>query len=219
MTQEIGEALGHIGLIPVITIEKPEDAVPLAHALLAGGIQCAEITFRTNAAAESIHCIVQEVPTMLVGAGTVLTIPQAEQALAAGAHFIVAPGFDPVIVNWCQEHDIFVIPGVATATEISLALSRGIRLLKFFPAEELGGVRMLKALYGPFRDVQFVPTGGINASNLHTYLALPNVAACGGSWIATSQLLSKGHFDEITRLSKEAQKIVCQEHKEREAAQ
>lgn len=226
MAKEIAETLGRIGLIPVITLERPEDAVPLAHALLAGGIQCAEITFRTTTAAESIRNIAQEVPTMLVGAGTVLTIEQAEQAVAAGAHYIVAPGFDPTIVSWCQERDVFVLPGVATATEITLALSKGVRLLKFFPAEELGGVSMLKALYGPFRDVRFVPTGGINADNLRAYLALPNVVACGGSWMAPSQLISKGQFDEITHLSQEArltvrlvQTIVHQPRGEQEAKQ
>ena len=138
--REIGGTLGQIGLVAVITIERPEDAVPLAQALLAGGVQCAEIIFRTAAAEESMRRIAQEVPAMLVGAGTVLTTQQAEKAVEAGAYYIVSPAFDVAVVSWCQEHGIFVIPGVATATEISLALSRGVSLLKFFPAEELGDV-------------------------------------------------------------------------------
>jgi 2-dehydro-3-deoxyphosphogluconate aldolase/(4S)-4-hydroxy-2-oxoglutarate aldolase len=214
--QNIVETIGQIGLVPVITIDRPEDAVPLARALYAGGVSSAEITFRTAAAEEAIKRIAAEVPEALVGAGTVLTLQQAEQAVRAGAKYIVAPGFDPAIVDWCLSHDVPIVPGVATPTEISMALAKGITLLKFFPAEEIGGVRMLKALYAPFQMVRFVPTGGINTNNLASYLALPNVAACGGSWLATKKLLAEGQFAEITRLAREARALVRQARGEQE---
>jgi 2-dehydro-3-deoxyphosphogluconate aldolase/(4S)-4-hydroxy-2-oxoglutarate aldolase len=205
---KIFEALGHIGLVPVITINKPQDAVPLARALLRGDIACAEITFRTPSAAEAIRRICGECPEMLIGAGTVLTVQQAEQAVQAGAQYIVSPGFGASVVDWCQEHNTPVLPGVATPTEINMALARGLKLLKFFPAEEVGGARMLKALYAPYSDVRFVPTGGIASHNLAQYIALPNVAACGGSWMATQSMISENSFDEIARLAGEARTIV-----------
>ena len=154
---------------------------------------------------------------MLVGAGTVLTVQQAEQAMRAGAQYIVAPGFDSAVVDWCQEHGVPVLPGAATPTEINMALARGVKLLKFFPSEEIGGVRMLKALYAPYQEVQFIPTGGIKAHNLAEYLVLPNVVACGGSWMATGSMISEGKFDEITRLSREARAIVHRTRGESEA--
>lgn len=200
--------LGQIGLVPVIKLDRPDDAVPLARALLDGGLGCAEITFRTTAAAESIRRIAEHVPELLVGAGTVLSVRQAEQAVAAGAQYIVSPGFDAAVVDWCQAHDVPVLPGVVTPTEINMALAKGLHLLKFFPAEEVGGVRMLKALHGPYGDVQFIPTGGINTTNLAEYLALPNVVACGGSWMASATMIAEGRFAEITRVAAEAQAIV-----------
>ena len=211
------EALSRIGVVPVITIDRPQDAVPLARALLNGGIGCAEITFRTASAEEAIQRISDECHEMLVGAGTVLTVQQAEQAIRAGAQYIVAPGFDAAVVDWCQEHGVPVLPGVATPTEINMALARGVKLLKFFPSEEIGGVRMLKALHAPYQEVQFIPTGGIKAHNLAEYLALPNVVACGGSWMATGSMISEGKFDEITRLSREARAIVHRARGESEA--
>ncbi len=211
------EALSRIGVVPVITIDRPQDAVPLARALLNGGIGCAEITFRTASAEEAIQRISGECHEMLVGAGTVLTVQQAEQAIRAGAQYIVAPGFDAAVVDWCQEHGVPVLPGVATPTEINMALARGVKLLKFFPSEEIGGVRMLKALHAPYQEVQFIPTGGIKAHNLAEYLALPNVVACGGSWMATGSMISEGKFDEITRLSREARAIVHRARGESEA--
>jgi 2-dehydro-3-deoxyphosphogluconate aldolase/(4S)-4-hydroxy-2-oxoglutarate aldolase len=214
--EKIFEALCQIGVVPVIAIDRADDAVPLARALLAGGIGCAEITFRTAAAAEAIRRMTGEVREMLAGAGTVLTVQQAEQAALAGAQYIVSPGFDAAVVDWCQEHHVPVLPGVATPTEINMALVRGLKLLKFFPAEEFGGVRMLKALYGPYPEVRFIPTGGIRAHNLAEYLALPNVAACGGSWMATSRMIAGGQFEEIARLSTEARAIVRRERGERE---
>lgn len=214
--EKIFEALCQIGVVPVIAIDRADDAVPLARALLTGGIGCAEITFRTAAAAEAIRRLTGEVREMLAGAGTVLTVQQAEQAVLAGAQYIVSPGFDAAVVDWCQEHHVPVLPGVATPTEINMALARGVKILKFFPAEEFGGVRMLKALYGPYPEVRFIPTGGIRAHNLAEYLALPNVAACGGSWMATSRMIAGGQFEEIARLSTEARAIVRRERGERE---
>ena len=211
------EALSRIGVVPVITIDRPQDAVPLARALLNGGIGCAEITFRTASAEEAIQRISGECHEMLVGAGTVLTVQQAEQAIRAGAQYIVAPGFDAALVDWCREQGLPVLPGVATPTEINMALARGVKLLKFFPSEEIGGVRMLKALYAPYQEVQFIPTGGIKAHNLAEYLVLPNVVACGGSWMATGSMISEGKFDEITRLSREARAIVHRARGESEA--
>jgi 2-dehydro-3-deoxyphosphogluconate aldolase / (4S)-4-hydroxy-2-oxoglutarate aldolase len=208
MYASVIEELSRIGLVPVIALERVEDAVPLAQALHAGGIACAEITFRTAAAAEAIRRIANEVPEVCVGAGTVLTVQQAQLAADAGARYIIAPGFDPAIVDWCLDRRIAVFPGVATPTEISMALAKGLTTLKFFPAEEIGGIRLLKALAAPFQQVRFIPTGGINAANLATYLALPNVAACGGSWLATKALIEQGQFVEITRLSKEARVLV-----------
>ena len=202
--------LSRIGLVPVITIDSPRDAVPLAEALLDGGIGCAEVTFRTPSAGEAIHGISSTCGELLVGAGTVLTVEQAEQATQAGARYVVAPGFDPAVVDWCQAHNVPVIPGVATPTEISMALARGLDLLKFFPAEAMGGVQTLRALSAPFAGVRFVPTGGITAANLPQYLALPNVAACGGSWMAKESMISAGKFTEIARLSRQARAIVRQ---------
>jgi 2-dehydro-3-deoxyphosphogluconate aldolase / (4S)-4-hydroxy-2-oxoglutarate aldolase len=206
---EAQAALSRIGLVPVITIESPHDAVPLAEALLDGGIGCAEVTFRTPSAAEAIAGISSKCRELLVGAGTVLTVWQAEQATQVGAQYVVAPGLDPAVVDWCQEHNVPVIPGVATPTEISMALARGLSLLKFFPAEAMGGVRTLQALSAPFAGVRFVPTGGITVANLPQYLALPNVAACGGSWMAKEDMISAGKFAEITRLSRQARAIVA----------
>jgi 2-dehydro-3-deoxyphosphogluconate aldolase / (4S)-4-hydroxy-2-oxoglutarate aldolase len=211
------EALSRIGVVPVITIDRPQDAVPLARALLNGGIGCAEITFRTASAEEAIQRIGGECHEMLVGAGTVLTVQQAEQAIRAGAQYIVAPGFDAAVVEWCLGNGVPVLPGVATPTEINMALARGVKLLKFFPAEEIGGVRMLKTLHAPYQEIQFIPTGGINARNLAEYLALPNVVACGGSWMATESMISEGRFDEIARLSREARAIVGRARGESEA--
>jgi 2-dehydro-3-deoxyphosphogluconate aldolase / (4S)-4-hydroxy-2-oxoglutarate aldolase len=206
--KELFEELGQIGLVPVITINRFQDAVPLARALLQGGIACAEITFRTQSAEEAIRRISGECPETLVGAGTVLTVQQAERAVRAGARYIVSPGFDPFVVDWCQERQVPVLPGVATPTEIHMALAKGIHLLKFFPAEEIGGARMLKVLSAPYAEVKFVPTGGITSHNLAQYIVLPNVAACGGSWIATERMISEHKFDEIARLAGEARAIV-----------
>jgi 2-dehydro-3-deoxyphosphogluconate aldolase/(4S)-4-hydroxy-2-oxoglutarate aldolase len=204
------EKLGLLGVVPVVKIERAEDAAELGRALLAGGLPCAEITFRTTAAEEAIHRLSSSLPEIIVGAGTVLSVDQADQAVSAGAQFIVSPGFNPKVVDWCLDHQIPVTPGVATPTEIDMALDKGLEILKFFPAEALGGVKMLRALAAPYGGVRFIPTGGVNAENLADYLSLPYVHACGGSWLAKSKLIAAGEFAEITRLAKEAQLIVRQ---------
>lgn len=196
------------GLIPVIKIEDADQAVPLARALLAGGLECAEITFRTAAAADAIRAIRSELPGMLVGAGTIINTQLAEQAVKAGASFIVSPGFNPAVVDYCQEHNVPVIPGINTPSGIEAALEKGLRFLKFFPAEVSGGPAMLDALAGPFPDVLFMPTGGIDAGNLHEWLSRPNVAACGGSWMVKPDMIASSDWDGITSLTKAAMATV-----------
>jgi 2-dehydro-3-deoxyphosphogluconate aldolase / (4S)-4-hydroxy-2-oxoglutarate aldolase len=200
--------IGDVGVIPVVAIPSAEAAIPLARALVEAGLPCAEITFRTSAAGAAIAAIAAQVPELLVGAGTVLSVPQAEEALAAGARFVVAPGFDPAVVDFCLERHVPVVPGVCTPTEVGYALSRGLTVVKLFPAQALGGVPYIKALAAPFGGVRFVPTGGIDAGNLAAYLALPQVAACGGSWMVAKQLIADGAFDTITQLAAEARAIV-----------
>jgi len=194
------ETFKNFGIIPVIEIDDSKDALPLAQALIAGGLPIAEITFRTEAAQKAILSIAENMPQMVVGAGTVLNIEQAKQAIAARARFIVSPGFTPMVVRWCLEQGIPVFPGVATPSEIIQAIDYGLEVVKFFPAEALGGIKFLKALSGPFKQVRFIPTGGINAENLPGYLDLPEVLACGGSWITPKKLIRSGHFAEITQL-------------------
>jgi 2-dehydro-3-deoxyphosphogluconate aldolase/(4S)-4-hydroxy-2-oxoglutarate aldolase len=205
-----------MGLIPVVKIDQPSQAIPLAEALLTGGLPCAEITFRTAAAEESIRLISRAFPEIVLGAGTVLTTTQAQQAADAGARYIVSPGFDGKVVAWCQAHGLPILPGVATPTEIQMALDKGLDLLKFFPAEALGGIPMLEAVAAPFGAVRFIPTGGISAANLAAYLSLPMVFAVGGSWLVTARLLSDGAFEEIRRLTQEAVAIVDRIRQKRE---
>ncbi len=202
------DQLGELGVVPVVKIENADWAVQLADALEAGGLPCAEITFRTAAAEDAIRSIVRSHPDLLIGAGTVLSVAQAERAVDAGATFIVSPGFDPNVVDWCDKNGIPALPGVATATEILMALDRGVTILKYFPAEALGGVRMLEALGAVFSGVRFVPTGGVSASNLAAYLQSSAVYAVGGTWIASARAISAGAFDDITRLTREAVTIV-----------
>ncbi|MCB0044607.1 MAG: bifunctional 4-hydroxy-2-oxoglutarate aldolase/2-dehydro-3-deoxy-phosphogluconate aldolase [Caldilineaceae bacterium] len=202
------QQLKEIGIIPVVAVDEAETAVPLGQALLTGGLPCAEITFRTAAAADAIRNMRAAFPEMLVGAGTVLTVAQAEQAKTAGAKFIVTPGFDAAVVDWCLANAIPVTPGVMTPTDINLALTRGLRLLKFFPAEVAGGIKALKAIGAPYGDVRFIPTGGITADNLADYLRLPMVHACGGSFMVKKALIAAGQFDEIARRTEQAVAIV-----------
>lgn len=200
---EIYNKIGEVGIIPVIKLNRVEDAIPLANALLAGGIPVAEVTFRTEAAAEGIALIRREVPQMLVGAGTVLTTEQANAAVEAGAQFVVSPGSNGKIIDKVLDSGVVMIPGVATPTEIEAAMGRGLSVVKFFPAEALGGVAMLKALAGPYPQMKFVPTGGISASNMKDYLQQKNVLAVGGSWMVQSDL------EVVQQLCEEACKSVA----------
>jgi 2-dehydro-3-deoxyphosphogluconate aldolase/(4S)-4-hydroxy-2-oxoglutarate aldolase len=200
VNMDVFKRLSKEKIVPVIKLKTPDSAVPLAKALTAGGINVAEVTFRTDAAAESIKRIRKEFPEMLVGAGTVLTLENAKKAEDAGALFIVAPGFNPRIVEFCQSRNIPVVPGVNSPTQVELAMEMGLEVLKFFPAEISGGISMLKTL-GSVYNVRFMPTGGLNEVNFLDYLKLPNVLACGGSWMVKGDLIESGRYDEITRLS------------------
>lgn len=192
------------GLIPVIKITDPEKAVPLAKALRDGGLNAAEITFRTACAAEAIARIRKEYPDMLIGAGTVLAPEQADTAWEAGADFIVSPGLNPNVVSHCINMNYPIVPGCATPSDIECAMSLGLKYVKFFPAEAAGGLPMIKAMSAPYVGVRFMPTGGINENNLNTYLACPAVFACGGSFMVNDKLIDAGKFDEITALTKAA---------------
>jgi Entner-Doudoroff aldolase len=203
------ERLGRIGVVPVVEIPDEEAAASLAEALLGAGIPCVEITFRTAAAADAIAAIRKSHPEMLVGAGTVLTANQAAIARDAGAQFVVTPGFGPAVVARCQAGGLPIIPGACTPTEIQMALDAGITVVKFFPAEAAGGVRYLRALGGPFKGIRFVPTGGIDASNLADYLAVPGVLACGGSWFVRKEWLVGRDFASVTAAAAAAAAIVA----------
>lgn len=184
-------------IVPVIVIDDPDNAVPLAGALIAGGLPCAEITFRTAAGLESLRRIAAEFPDMLVGAGTVLSPGQATEARDAGAKFVVSPGANPRVVDHCLEHGIPIYPGVCTPTEVEVLLEKGLSLVKFFPAEPMGGVAFLKAMAGPYTALEFMPTGGINAGNIMQYLSFRKVVACGGSWMAPAEWIAARQFDRI----------------------
>ena len=198
------EKIGELGIVPVVKIEKAEDALPLGKALMDGNLPIAEITFRTSAAEESIKSLTKELPTLLVGAGTVLTIEQVKKAVSAGAQFIVSPGFNPKVVDYCIENSIPITPGINNPTQIEMALERGIEIVKFFPAEASGGLPLLTSMSAPYSGIKFIPTGGINLNNLTSYLSNKKVHACGGSWMVKDNLISSGNFDEITRLTEEA---------------
>ena len=191
-------------VVPVVVLEDAKDAVPTALAMAAGGVDVMEITFRTAAAADSIKAVSAECPEVLVGAGTVVTLEQCKTAVACGAKFIVAPGFDEEVVRWCVENNIPVLPGCVTPTEIMAAMKLGLHVVKFFPAGVYGGLKAMKALSGPFGSVKFVPTGGVNSENIAEYVAAPFIQAVGGSWICPKADIAAGNFDKITALCKEA---------------
>ncbi len=200
--------IGSHGIVPVISLPDADTAEPLAQALAAGGLPVAEVTFRSDAAAEGIARMKVAEPGLLVGAGTVLTLAQARAALDAGAAFIVAPGFDPEIVEFCLERQVPVVPGVATASDLTQAVKRGLSVVKFFPAEALGGLTLMKALAGPFPGVLFLPTGGINATNMALYLSWPRVLAVGGTWMVAKDLLIAKRFDDVRELAAQAARLV-----------
>jgi 2-dehydro-3-deoxyphosphogluconate aldolase/(4S)-4-hydroxy-2-oxoglutarate aldolase len=205
--EQLATRLAGLRVVPVVTIDAAADAAGLAGALAAGGLPIAEITFRTDAAADAIRAIRDARPDVLVGAGTVLDAATVDSALDAGAEFIVAPGLNPQMVQRCLERGVAVVPGVATPTEIEAALALGLRVLKFFPAEASGGPGYLSAMSSPYRGLRFMPTGGINPGNLASYLALPSVVAAGGTWIATADAIRNQRWDEITGLAAEAVSI------------
>lgn len=204
---EVLQRLSRTGIVPVIAIDDAEKAVPLARALTAGGLPAAEVTFRTAAGEEAIRRIARECPEVLVGAGTVLNLEQCDRALEAGARFIVSPGYNETLVNYCVGKGVPVLPGCANASDMTRAVNAGLKLVKFFPAEQSGGVSFLKAL-APVFPLDFMPTGGVNTKNLMDYLSFDRVAACGGTWMVKKDLISGGQWDEITRISREAVKTM-----------
>lgn len=206
--QTISEKIESYGVVPVVVLEDAKDAVPLGQALCEGGIPCAEVTFRTEAAEESIRRMKEAFPDMLVGAGTVLSVEQAERAIKAGAEFIVSPGFDPEVVDYCLKRRIPVFPGCVTPTEITQAVKRGLQVIKFFPAEQYGGLATIRALSAPYPGIRFMPTGGVSPDNLKTYLSCDRIIACGGSWMVKAGMIREGAFDRICEMTKEAADIV-----------
>lgn len=204
------EKIQEIGVVPVVVLNDAKDAAPLAKALCDGGLPCAEVTFRTDAAEESIRIMAREFPQMILGAGTVLTTKQVDRAVDAGAKFIVSPGFDPEIVDYCLAKNVLVLPGCITPTEVAQAVKRGLEVVKFFPAEQFGGVATIKALSAPYTGMKFMPTGGISAKNLPDYLGFKKVVACGGSWMVKGDLIEAGEFDKISKLTKEAVDLVAE---------
>ncbi|MBA4698582.1 MAG: bifunctional 4-hydroxy-2-oxoglutarate aldolase/2-dehydro-3-deoxy-phosphogluconate aldolase [Ruminococcus sp.] len=200
MISENMKQIFDIGFVPLIVIDNAADAVPLARALVKGGIPVAEVTYRTGAAKEAIQQMASEVPEIIVGAGTVHNIEQAQSAVEAGASFIVTPGFNPDVVKWCLKHQVDIIPGTVSTADLEQALSFGLTVCKFFPAEAYGGIQTLKALAGPYKDISFMPTGGVNANNMNDYLSLPNVAAVGGSFMAPDSLMKEKSWDAVSAL-------------------
>jgi len=201
---EVLKKIQSFGVVPVVVLNDSKDAAPLAKALCDGGLPCAEVTFRTDAAEESIKIMAKQFPDMLIGAGTVLTTEQVDRAVAAGAKFIVSPGLNPKIVKYCVDRNIPITPGVTNPSDIEQAIELGLEVVKFFPAEAAGGLNMIKAMSAPYTKMKFMPTGGIDASNINTYLAFDKIIACGGSWMVKGDLVKAGKFDEITKLTREA---------------
>ena len=198
------EEISKIGIVPVIALDKVEDAEPLAKALVEGGLLCAEVTFRTDAAEESIRIMASKFPELLVGAGTVLTTDQVDRAVNAGAKFIVSPGLNPKVVKYCVDKGIPVTPGTANPSDVEVAIELGLEVVKFFPAEAAGGLNMIKSMAAPYTNMKFMPTGGINAANLTSYLDFGKIIACGGSWMVNKDMLKNGDFDGIKKLTQQA---------------
>lgn len=209
MMKTLEEQFYDYSVVPVVVLNDAKDALPLAEALVKGGLPCAEVTFRTDAAEESIRQMSSRYPEMLVGAGTVLTVAQVDRAVAAGAKFIVSPGFDPEIVDYCLEKSIPVFPGCITPSEVAQAVKRGLKVVKFFPAEQAGGLSMLKAMAAPYTMLRFMPTGGIHAKNLKDYLSFDKILCCGGSWMVKDDMIKNGEFDKICQMTKEAVELAA----------
>ena len=210
MHTEILKRIQKVGIVPVVVLEDAKDAAPLAKALIEGGLPCAEVTFRTACAEECIKIMHEEYPELLLGAGTVLTTEQVDRAVAAGAEFIVSPGFDPEVVDYCISKNILVLPGCITPSELAQAVKRGLKIVKFFPAEQFGGLSTIKALAAPYVGLQFMPTGGVSAKNVRDYLGYNRIVACGGSWMVKGDLVKAGDFAKIVELTKEAAEIVAE---------
>lgn len=208
MNETMNNLIAQYGVVPVVVLEDEKDALPLAEALVKGGLPVAEVTFRTAAAEGSIKAMCEAYPEMLVGAGTVLSVEQVDRALKAGARFIVTPGFDEEVVDYCIANNIPVYPGTVTPSEVTKAVKRGLNICKFFPAEQYGGVSTIKALSAPFTTVKFMPTGGVSAKNLKDYLSCSKIVACGGSWMVKSDLIKAHEFDKIRELTAEAVALV-----------
>ena len=204
MTSESMQKIFDLKLVPLVVLDDAADAVPMAKALVEGGIPVAEVTFRTDAAADVIRAMAEQVPEILVGAGTVHTVAQAQAAVEAGAKFIVTPGFQPDVVRWCVEHQVDIVPGTAVPSDIEQAISFGLSVCKFFPAEAYGGVKTLKALKGPYADIRFMPTGGVSLDNMNDYLALSNVAAVGGSFMTPSAAVKAKDWAKVTEACRTA---------------
>ncbi len=205
---KILERLSSFGVVPVVVLNRVKDAEPLADALCEAGLPCAEVTFRTEAAAESIKIMKDKHPELLLGAGTVLTLEQVDRALEAGAEFIVSPGFDPEIVDYCLGKNVPIVPGCVTPSEVAQGVHRGLEVLKFFPAEQAGGLAMIKAMAAPYTNVKFMPTGGISEGNLASYLECNKIVCCGGSWMVKSDMVESGDFKTISEKAKRAVEIV-----------
>ena len=205
--KSIEELFAELKVVPVVVLDDAKDAEPLAKALVEGGLPCAEVTFRTEEAAESIRIMTEVYPDMLVGAGTVLTTEQVDKAVESGAKFIVSPGFDPEIVDYCIEKNIPVFPGCISPSEVAQAVKRGLKVVKFFPAEQSGGLAMIKAMAAPYNMLKFMPTGGINTKNLKDYLACGKILCCGGSWMVKGDMIKAGEFEKIKKLTREAKEL------------
>ena len=205
---DINKKLEEFKIVPVVVLQDVSNAVPLGQALIDGGLPVAEVTFRTEAAEASIKAISEAFPEMIVGAGTVTSVEQAEKAVAAGAKFLVSAGFSINVTRYANEYQIPIFPGACTPTELMLLLENGLHVAKFFPAAQYGGLSTIKALAAPFPQMRFMPTGGVNAGNIREYLSDPKVIACGGSWMVSDKLIKEGRFDEITRLTREAVELV-----------
>ena len=204
----LNEKVRDIGIIPVVKIDDAAKAVPLAKALIAGGIPAAEVTFRTAAAADAIKAISEACPEMLVGAGTVINVELAKKAIEAGSKFIVSPGFNPAVVDYCISQNVPIIPGVSSPSQVEAGLEKGLTTLKFFPAEQSGGLAKIKAMSAPFPMFKIMPTGGISLKNLKDYLSCPVICACGGSYMVTADLIDNQKWDEIIELCKKSVEIV-----------
>ena len=208
MFDQFYTTLESLGIVPVVVLDKVEDAAPLAHALMAAGMKSAEVTFRTACAAECIAAMAEAEPEMCVGAGTVLTVEQVEQARAAGAKFIVSPGLNPTTVKHCQEIGIPVCPGTANPSDIEVALSLGLKTVKFFPAEAAGGLKYIKSIAAPYVDMKFMPTGGVSTANVEEYLSSSAIIACGGTWMVKPALFADGDFSKVEQIAREAMDVV-----------